>query len=112
MPKAESVSSTSLTFETPPDEGGFIAYRVSGDFNYPALFDGDTVYTRAPDDPVKSVGKQCIATLSSGQKRICILGRGTTEGLFLLHSINASPIIDAEVIEAAPVVWIRREAAQ
>lgn len=94
--------------DLPPDAGEFLAYRVIGDFNYPSLFNGDVIYTRAPADPENAIGKQCVALLEDGTKRVCILTRAATAGLYLLLSINASPIPDARVIEAAPVVWIKR----
>lgn len=94
--------------EPPPILGDYLAYRVDGDHNYPAFFNSDIVYTSAYGPPENSIGRQCVAVLSDGTKRICILGRGSEIGLFLLMSINASPISDAPVIEAAPVIWIRR----
>lgn len=97
------------TVEFPPEaEGEFQAFRVNFDYNYPAFFKDDIVYTEMPTDPESLLGKQCIATLASGERRICILGRSAIPGLFMLLSFNASPINDVEVTEAARVAWIKR----
>lgn len=95
--------------QTPPgDAGEYVAYPVSGDHNYPALFKGDVIYAAKPIDPKKILGKQCVATLADGTKRICILALSAAVGRFILLSVNATPIPDAEVVEAAPIVWIKR----
>ena len=94
--------------ELPPAEGReFMAFRVKGDGNYPAFFDGDVLYTERPVAPSECIGKQCIVTLRSGERRLCLLTRGAGPA-FLLVSFNASPMPDADVIEAAPVIWIKR----
>lgn len=104
MPRDEQI-----TVEEPPGEAAdYTAYKVAGDLNYPALFDGDLIYAASAVTPDLVIGKQCVATLGDGTKRICILAPGSIAGLFLLLSVNASPIPDIEVIEAAPIVWIKR----
>lgn len=92
----------------PGDSEEYVAYPVAGDHNYPALFNGDVIYAAKPVEPARILGKQCVATLADGTKRICILALSAAVGRFILLSINATPIPDAEVIEAAPIVWVKR----
>lgn len=100
---------TTVLVEEPPGEAAeYVAYRVTDDANYPALFAGDILYAGKPADPVTTLGRQCVATLADGSKRVCILARGTAVGLFMVLSINAAPVPDVEVIEASPIVWIKR----
>lgn len=107
--KTEQMPDKSLgDVESPPVAGEYLAYTVEGDFNYPSLFNGDTVYTTLPARPDAALGKQCIVKLDDGTRRICILSQGSAAGLYLLTSMNASPVSDARVLEAAPIVWIRR----
>jgi hypothetical protein len=103
-------SGADLDYEAPhpPVDGDFIAFRVDGDHNYPAFFKSDIIYTTQFGPPDEFIGKQCVAKLLDGSRRLCILGRGSATGLFMLVSLNASPINDVPVIEAAPVVWIKR----
>lgn len=94
--------------DSPPERGDFLAYRVVGDANYPSLFSGDVIYTAQPGPPDSVIGKHCIARLADGSRRICILARGSAIGLFMVMALNATPMPDIEVIEAAPIVWIKR----
>lgn len=93
----------------PPDaKGEFLAYRVTGDFNFPAFFDGDVIYTAPPAEPDGSIGKQCVVTLASGETRVGILARAAAASLYILTAFNASPLVDVAVAQAAPIVWIKR----
>jgi len=95
--------------EYPPGATGeYIAFKVEGNTNFPAFFGGDVIYASLPADPEQSIGRQCIATLRGGERRVCILARGAATGLFMLMSFNAAPLPDVEVIAAAPIVWIKR----
>ena len=97
------------TVESPPgDSNEYTAYLVSGDHNYPALFAGDVIFAARPRDPRQVLGRQCVATLADGTKRICILALGSAAGLYMLLAINATPLSDVEVVEAAPVILIQR----
>ena len=104
MPRGETVS----LGEPPGERAEYAVYIVAGDLNYPALFDGDVVYVGEPTDPERVIGRQCIATLGDGTKRICILARGAATGLFMVMSFNATPLQDVRVTDAAPVIWIKR----
>lgn len=103
-----SADGSRLIDAPPGDAGEYSAFIVDGDHNYPSLFSGDVVYTAKPEPPIRVLGKQCIATMADGSRRVCILARGTSAGLYLVLSINATPTPDAEVIDAAPIVWIKR----
>lgn len=96
--------------EAPPgDDREFIGFRVAGDANYPAFFNGDVIYTEPPSEPDdRHLGKQCIVTLRDGERRLGILARGDAPGRYLLLSHNASPLADIEVREAGAIAWIRR----
>jgi len=78
--------------EEPPGDGGeYVAYRVDGDLNYPSFFSGDVIYAGKAVDPRLVVGRQCVATMADGTKRVCILALGPSQDRYMLFSINATP---------------------
>jgi hypothetical protein len=97
------------TVEAPPIKGEFVAYRVGN--GSPGFIEGDVIYTPPPSQLVEdAVGKQCIVRLGDGRRRLCWLMPGDGPGRYIVLTPTLTAIYDAEVVEAAPVTWIRRAA--
>jgi hypothetical protein len=95
------------TVEVPPVvEGAFFAYRAGS--AAPGCLDGDVIYTPLPGTPKDAVGKQCIVRLVDGERRLCWLMQGAGPDRYDLVIPGLPLIQDAEVVEAAPVAWIKR----
>lgn len=83
----------------------FVAFRVTGDSNYPAWRINDViVVSRLYVSPDICLGKRCVVTLPDGTRMVRELYPGTRSGRYLLITHAAPPIIDAEVIDASPVL--------
>jgi hypothetical protein len=94
-----------------PDFAAMTALRIEGDGLYPAYRDGDVVFYRNPT-PVhgreKEVhGRDCVVDMANGKRllRQVVVQAG---GRLVLMAPNSAPILDAPVITAAPVEFVRR----
>jgi hypothetical protein len=96
--------------EPPPGvSGDWMAYRVDGDGNYPAFRDGDIILVpRRAGRPADYLNRECLITMSDGNRFVRTILRGTRTGLFVLIGFNNPPMIDVEVVTAAPIEWIKR----
>ncbi len=90
-----------------PDE--FIAFRIRSDTIFPWR-DGDIVLgARTHGPPSDYIGKRCVVTLTDGRRLMRELFRSAHRGRYLLLSHAAPPIDEAEVIDAAPVLWTKHQ---
>jgi phage repressor protein C with HTH and peptisase S24 domain len=96
--------------EAPPGlSGDWVAYRVEGDSNYPAYQDQDVLYVpRRPGRPADYLNRECLVTMPDGERFVRRILRGTRAGLFVLIGFNNPPMIDIEIVAAAPIEWIKR----
>jgi SOS-response transcriptional repressor LexA len=115
---AVSVAGTDATgpldqIEAPPGlSGDAAAVIVRGDSMYPTCEDGDVLfYERRTSDATSLLNRLCIVWLGDERVLIKRLRRGATKGHFNLESanVNMPPIEDANVVSAAPVLWIKRK---
>jgi hypothetical protein len=96
--------------EAPPGvPGDWRAYLVEGDGNFPAFRDGDIVLVpRHAGRPSDYLNRECLVTMPNGERFVRTLLRGTRAAVFVLIGFNNPPMIDVEIIAAAPVAWIKR----
>jgi hypothetical protein len=96
--------------EIPPGlPGDWVGYRVDGDGNYPAFRDGDTIFVqRRQGAPANYLNRECLVTMPAGERLVRTILRGTRAGLFVLIGFNNPPMIDVEIVAAAPIEWIKR----
>lgn len=90
------------------DPEQYAAYRVRGASVYPVWREDDVILVaRRHPPPVDLVGKLCVITLPDSTRLIRILMSGTRAGLFLLLSHAVPPMIDVDIIDAAPIEWTK-----
>jgi hypothetical protein len=96
--------------EPPPGvSGDWVAYRVDDDGNYPAFRAGDGVLVpRRAGRPADYLNRECLVTMRNGERFVRTILRGTRAGLFVLIGFNNPPMMDVEIIDAAPIEWIKR----
>jgi phage repressor protein C with HTH and peptisase S24 domain len=85
-----------------------VAVVVRGDSMAGQLENGWTVYyDRRYSPPSESlIGRLCVVGLQDGRVLIKKLLPGHANGLYVLYSVNAAPLLDQAVEWAAPVSWI------
>lgn len=96
--------------EAPPNTTPtMVAVEVRGDSVRRIARDGWTLYYDDRREPVTDdlIGRLCVIGLADGRVVVKELFRGSVLGRFHLHSTDADPIFDQEVVWAAPVEWIR-----
>lgn len=82
---------------------------VKGTSQLPALREGDVVFWGEPSgDPTPFLGLECVCTLDDGRQLVKRIIAGSARGLFTLLSHNDEPIMDVKVLQAAPVLWVKR----
>lgn len=85
---------------------------VRGNSQLPVLHDGDIVFWgRAITDIGSVVGRECMTRLSDGNRMLKAILPGSKPGLYTLTSHNDTPIIDVRLIDAAPILWVKRRGA-
>lgn len=96
--------------EAPPSANGVKgAGIVRGTSQLPAFRDGDVVFWgEGSSDPDVFLGLECVCSLADGRQLVKRIIAGSKRGLYTLLSHNDDPIIDAQVIAAAPVLWVKR----
>lgn len=83
------------------------AYRITTADYYPAVFPGDVVYTEKMADPKSVVGRSCVAMLT-GNRLALGVARATMAGTIVLGTFFGVERPAAEIVEAAPIAWIKR----
>lgn len=96
--------------EMPPGSTeDLVAYRVTGDTNYPAFRDRDVLFVpRGQSPPEAVVGQECVVKTVAGNRLIRTLLLGSHVGVYALVGFNTPPLADIEIIEASPIRWIKR----
>jgi hypothetical protein len=96
----------------PPGEfvaDDWIAYRVTGDANYPIFDNLDVIYVpKQHDGPEHYLGKPCVVTLQDGRQLIRRVIQGSDANLFVLFWPSEPPLIDVAVTDVAPIVHITK----
>jgi phage repressor protein C with HTH and peptisase S24 domain len=89
----------------------FVAYRVRGDTNFPVWRDRDVLLVpRDHGPPEDYLGKVCVITpRNPGRRLIRTLMAGSRAGVFTLFSHAVPPMIDVEILEAAPIAWTKHD---
>ena len=86
-----------------------VAYRVTGDTNYPAFRDRDVLFVpRTQSPPEAFVGQECVVKTITGDRLIRTLLLGSHAGVYALVGFNTPPLADVEISEARPIRWIKR----
>lgn len=85
------------------------ALIIRGDSMFPAYWEGDVVFFGADRrmKPSKCLMSECIVYLKSGEVYIKQIHPGT-DGLYILISYNAPPIMGAEIEWASPILFVDR----
>jgi phage repressor protein C with HTH and peptisase S24 domain len=96
--------------EMPPGSTeDLVAYRVTGDTNYPAFRDRDVLFVpRTQSPPEAFVGQECVVKTITGDRLIRTLLLGSHAGVYALVGFNTPPLADVEISEARPIRWIKR----
>lgn len=87
-----------------------VAYVVSGDELYPALFHGDVVLCGKANgriDALEINNRECIVTTASGEKLIRVV-KAETDGRFSLFGPHGPPQFGVRLRSAMPVIQINR----
>jgi transcriptional regulator with XRE-family HTH domain len=87
-----------------------LAYVVSGDELYPALFHGDVVLCGKPNghiDPLEINNRECVVITASGERIIRVV-KAETDGRFSLFGTQGPPQFGVRLRSAMPVVQINR----
>lgn len=96
--------------EPPPGcPPGAHAFRVEGDSQYPAYYDGDIIVSVPAGDVMDVVNRDAVVDLSDGRRLLKRLTLGSKPGLFHLQSHNAPTILDAEVVRFMRVRYVIRD---
>jgi hypothetical protein len=97
-------------FEFGVDAGDPIAVLVRGRSMEPVYRPGDVLVCsrRRTIDADEFLGRDCIVLLESGEGYVKHVVSGSRPGRFNLLSYAASPIEDARLEWAAPILWVRR----
>lgn len=92
----------------PAAAGKLVALEVHGDSMFPRYDEGDIIYIKRDHDGVLAeyIGEHCAIHLADGGTFLKVLEEGSEEGRFTLHSHNAAPIKNVEVIWASPVLFV------
>jgi phage repressor protein C with HTH and peptisase S24 domain len=108
------------TFENIPAPPGLTAPAavvVRGDSMEPVYRNGEVLlYDRADSVPAHSIGRDCAVQLAppgpgdSGDMLLKVVQRGTRKDRYNLLSYNPRhpPIVDARLLWAAPIQWVKR----
>lgn len=92
--------------EPPPDcPPGAFAVRIRGDSQLPIYEDGDVLICVPLADPREALWKRAIVDLDDGRRLLKQITPGQKG--FTLLSVNAPPIQDAKVTQAARILWHR-----
>jgi transcriptional regulator with XRE-family HTH domain len=99
------------TIEAPVCEAmSAVAVIVRGDGLYPVYQDGDVIFyaREGNEDEAAFLGRECVVKLLKGPTVLRRVMRGSQRGSYLLLSGNASPMDNARLEWASPVLWIKR----
>jgi DNA-binding XRE family transcriptional regulator len=88
---------------------GAHAFRVEGDSQFPAYYDGDIIVAVPSSDVLDIVNRDAVVDLSDGRRLLKRISLGTSAGKFHLHSHNASTVYDAEVVRFMRVKYVIRD---
>ena len=70
---------------------------------------GETHFLQSCDtDAACGLGLECVCAMSDGRQLVKRVIAGSRRGLYTLLSHNDEPIIDVQLITAAPVLWVKR----
>lgn len=97
--------------DSPPNlntEQKVVALDVKGDSMFPAYKDGDRIFYSKEYDFIEEecLNNDCVVKVLDGRLLVKELRRGTKPKHFTLLSHNASPIEDAQIEWASPVLWV------
>ncbi len=90
----------------PPDAQ---AFRVEGDSQYPAYYDGDIIVAVPCSDVLDVVNRDAVVDLADGRRLLKRLTLGSRPGFFHLQSHNAPTITDAQVVQFMRVRYVIRD---
>jgi hypothetical protein len=87
----------------------FAAYRVQDDTSYPMWRNGEIILVpRTHGPPEEYLGKLCVVRLrSTGERLLRTIAAGSRAGLFMLLAHSIPPMIDIELLDAAPIAWTK-----
>ncbi|CAH1658571.1 HTH cro/C1-type domain-containing protein [Hyphomicrobiales bacterium] len=85
------------------------AFEIVGDSMMPLAHPGDYVFFGLPRAPRDLIGRECIVELVDGKRLFKKLERGSRSGLYTLLSYNAEDIRDVEVVNAGPLLGVKRQ---
>ena len=83
-----------------------VAVRVTGESMYPRYFDGDILVYDQHVTMREASGQECVVALADGRRLVKVVRM--RNGVVTLESYNAPPIEDAEILWAAPIIWVKR----
>lgn len=82
---------------------------VKGNSQMPALNPGDMVFWgNGSSSPADHIGIECVVTIAGGVMMVKTVLPGSKPGCYTLTSHNAPAMVDVEVEQALPVLWVRR----
>lgn len=92
----------------PAAAGKLVALEVQGDSMLPRYDEGDVIYIKREHEGVlpQYIGEHCAVHLADGGTFLKVLEEGTELGRFTLHSHNAPPMRNVEVVWATPVLFV------
>ena len=89
--------------------GDYAAFKVRGDFNYPAYRDNEIIFVKKDGgSPRDYLNRECVLRTEDGRTSLKTLTSGSKPGHFTLTSFNAPPMVDQRVAWASPVEWTYR----
>lgn len=100
--------------EAPPGADEVTAAAiVRGNSQIPVLNPGDIVFWGdGSGSPADYIGYECVCELDTGQTLVKTVLPGSKPGLYTLTSYNSPPILDARIVQASPVLWVKRGRAR
>lgn len=110
LPDNHTIGGGVAHVDAPPigDETALSAIRMEGDSMRPAYKNGDLIYydSATQFNVAECIGDECVVRLANGEHLLAELQSGSIEGAYILIRHNAPPILNAEVVWAAPVAYV------
>lgn len=86
------------------------ALLVEGNSMYPAYQSGDIVFYKKDQCYGDAcIGKECVVLTEDGLQCLKIVQKGSATGLYTLVSHNAPQMFDQKIVEAKPIIWVKKK---